>query len=258
MEHISNAINMEMFSKRMIQTQDGESQQSSIKLLETDCPLCGNRGYTIVPRGDCLVAVICKCDAIRRSMTRIKKSGLSELVEEYTLDKYETDESWRKDAKEKAIAFLDDHTGKWFGCFGQVGSGKTHLCTAICVEFLKAGKPVIYMPWRDDIVPLKASVTDEEEYSKAINELKTVEVLYIDDLFKTEEGRRPTAGDINIAFELLNYRYNNRSLITLVSCERQIGDIMDIDEAVGTRIYQRCKEYCVSIKKDPKKNWRLK
>ena len=50
---------------------------------------------------------------------------------------------------------------------------------------------------------------------------KNVEVLYIDDLFKTgkSEGglQKPTAGDINLAFEIINYRYKATSVITVTS-----------------------------------------
>ena len=40
---------------------------------------------------------------------------------------------------------------------GQVGAGKTHLCTAMVGEFLKRGISAKYMLWRDDALKLKAS-----------------------------------------------------------------------------------------------------
>jgi len=125
------------------------------------------------------------------------------------------------------------------------------------VEFINAGNAAHYMLWRDEIVPLKASVMDDEAYEKAIRKLKEIKVLYIDDFFKTERGKMPTTAEINIAFEILNYRYNNRDLITIISSERLIDDIIDIDEAVGSRIYERSREHCLVIQYDRTKNYRL-
>ena len=82
-------------------------------------------------------------------------------------------------------------------------------------------------------------------------------MLYIDDFFKTERGKSPTSGDINIAFELLNYRYINGQLITIISCERDVDEVMRIDEAVGSRIYERTRGNCVCIDSKPGRNYRL-
>ena len=114
------------------------------------------------------------------------------------------------------------------------------------------------MLWRDEVVKLKAMVTNDERYEKAMGELKKVKVLYIDDFFKTEKGKAPTAGDVNISFELLNFRYVNKDMITIVSSERDISEILKVDEAVGSRIYERVKEYCLIIEADPDKNFRIR
>ena len=87
---------------------------------------------------------------------------------------------------------------------------------------------------------------------------KKAEVLYIDDLFKTEQGKNPTTADINVAFEILNYRYRNPQLITLISSEKTIQELVRIDEAVGSRIFEMSRDFCVNIGKDIKKNYRLK
>ncbi len=224
-----------------------------------DCPVCKNRGYIAVLSEDNHQALReCKCMETRKCYSRIERSGLKQLMEEYTFSAYRTTEPWQCKAKTMAERFLQDYHGKWFFAGGQVGSGKTHLCTAMVGEFLMAGKAAKYMLWRDEIVSIKAVVTEDDAYSKKINELKKVPVLYIDDFFKTERGKQPTTAEINIAFELLNYRYNNKDLITIISSERLIDDLIDIDEAVGSRIYQRVKEYCLVIDYDRTKNYRLK
>ena len=88
--------------------------------------------------------------------------------------------------------------------------------------------------------------------------LKEVKVLYIDDLFKTERGKSPTQSDIQITFEIINTRYNNKNTITLFSCEKLIQDLLEIDEAIGSRIYQMAKHYTIEIREDKRKNIRLR
>jgi DNA replication protein DnaC len=219
---------------------------------------CGGKGYTISKRADGTVwGKECDCVRVRRALKAIERSGLKELLDDYTFDSFQEHERWQEDAKETAMNYIKNSNG-WFGFFGQVGCGKTHLCTAICGEMLRVGKSVRYMAWRDDVTRLKANVMDDEYYSREMRRYKTADVLYIDDLFKTEAGKRPTQADVNIAFEILNYRYNNKELMTILSSELQIEDLLAIDEAVGSRIYERCRKYQVSVKADKRKNYRLR
>lgn len=89
-----------------------------------------------------------------------------------------------------------------------------------------------------------------------MSDLKSVPVLYIDDLFKGAE--RPTQGDLNIAFELLNHRYNNENLYTIISTEKLLDDLIRIDEAIGSRIAERSKGHRIQLNRDPARNWRTK
>ena len=83
----------------------------------------------------------------------------------------------------------------------------------------------------------------------------------VNNLFKTGKApdgakQRPTAADVNAAFEILNYRYNNQKKLTIISSECTIDDILDIDEAVGGRIFERAKAF--SLKPDKRRNYRLR
>ena len=143
------------------------------------------------------------------------------------------------------------------------GCGKTHICTAICREFLLHESEVVYMLWRDDIVRIKAAITDSEEYSGEIQRYKQAETLYIDDLFKTGRGQddsgmqKPTAADINVAFEILNYRYNNK-LPTIISSECTMSELLKIDEAIAGRIVECASPMVLAVRPDKGKNYRLK
>lgn len=192
----------------------------------------------------------------RRSLRLIRKSGLGDMLERYKFQTYQTPEKWQQMAKKKAMDYIADHDGKWFVAAGTVDSGKTHLCTAICGVMLDAGLEVRYMLWRDHSVQIKAAVNDSEAYSAMVEPLKRVKVLYIDDLFKTAKGENGTAkvttGDINLAFELLNARYNRKDLVTIISTELTIGQIVDIDEAVGSRVYERSNGYYLKLSGEEK------
>lgn len=224
-----------------------------------NCEKCQDTGFTVERRHDSVfhydydVRIQCEC-AIRAMMLKnIRRSGLESSIERMTFDNFEVRADWQREALNTAKNFKNG----WLLLCGQVGSGKTHLGTAVVGEFLRRGKTARYMLWRDDSVRLKAVVTDDSEYSRAMEPLKRCDLLYIDDFFKTERGKRPTQGDINLAHELLNYRYVNQ-LPTIISCELSLPEILDIDEAVGSRIYQMSKGQVVSISHDPKKNWRLR
>lgn len=230
-----------------------------------ECESCKNKGFVakLVEKPDGTYShcfADCRCVEIRNSIMRMKRSGLKDIIKDYTFDKFEDAEPWQTAVKTAAMDYAQNPEG-WFFLGGQSGAGKTHLCTAICREFLLSGRQVRYMLWRDDIVRIKGAVTDSEEYSKAIDEFKRVDVLYIDDLFKTGKAadnsyQKPTAADINVAFEIINFRYNNPALLTIISSELSEDELIDIDEAVGGRIYERAKALTIGKSRD--RNYRIR
>lgn len=243
-------------------------------LNDTDgynCELCKNRGDSaVVVHNDQFgywteTLVPCKCQRIRQAIRRLNRSGLKNIVKDYTFAKYECPEAWQQKIKQTAMAFCKDDASDWFFIGGQSGAGKTHICTAIAVHYIKAGMDCRYMLWRDEIARIKAMVNDHEAYDQLMRPLKETPVLYIDDLFKGGKGddgkyKPPTAADVNAAFEIINYRYNNPGLITIISSERTLADMFDIDEAIAGRITERTKArgYCFNLRKDRSRNWRLK
>lgn len=226
------------------------------KLTGYDCPMCLNRGKFMEIRKESgrvyRVFRECECMKTRKSLREIERSGLAPLMGECTFDTWEEREPWHKQAKKLAMAYAENPDG-WFVMAGSVGAGKTHLCTAVCGELLKRAIPVRYVLWRDLTTQAKAVLMNNEAYQAFVAPLKRIKVLYIDDLFKTG-GQKPTPGDINLAFEILNNR-GNGGLPTVISSELTVEDITNIDEATGSRIYQRSKGYYIPLR--GKKNWRL-
>ncbi len=226
-----------------------------------DCPTCRNKGWVYFLQEGQVTAQRCKCMVRRRTLDRLKKSGMEGLISRLTFDTFETRESWQRTAKSIAMRYAEEPAG-WFLASGAVGAGKTHLCTAICGSLIEAGKDVRYMLWTQDAKALKRDVMNSDVYDAMMDPFKKVQVLYIDDFFKA--GRDPTGrpkvteADISLAHELLNHRYNNRSLITIISTELDIREIMDIDAAVGSRIYEMSKNGNILSFTGNDKNYRLK
>lgn len=264
MEHI---FNQPMTPEERAKNEAESFNLSSGSLNLTDgynCDKCCNRGLIMraFDNGGVWSTVCSECDCvkIRTTIKRMQRSGLKNIIKDYTFAKYQAVEDWQVKLKDAAVKYADNPSG-WFFIGGQTGAGKTHLCTAICREFLLNGRAVKYMLWRDDVVKLKGAVNDTDTYASLMDAYKRTEVLYIDDLFKTGKGadgqkQQPTAADINIAFEILNYRYNNPALLTIISSECTVNDIIEIDEATGGRIFERAEAF--SLKPDKRKNYRLK
>lgn len=203
-----------------------------------------------------MVARECPCMGKRRNLLRIQKSGLERMMEDYTFEKFKAEEDWQRTAKNTAKAYSTFGDG-WFLICGNPGTGKTHLCTAICKVLIDMGMSVRYELWRELAPSMKASVNDREEYSAMMDKLKSIDVLYLDDFLKTRkvDGKRHyTDADVNFAFELINARYISRKR-TIISTELSIGEIMEVDEALGSRIAEMAKGYIVKAEGE---NWRLK
>lgn len=243
-----------------------------------DCSICKNRGYNNfheVRNGKIYYFVRdCTCKKIRNEFQHLEQCGISKKkLEKYTFDNYKANDAWRLNYKTKALVYLEDfhkdpeNFNKWFVVSGLSGVGKTHLCTAIYIDLLKSGKRVKYMPWKaatDELLQLKKStyMENQKKYQKEMQALKTVDVLYIDDLFKlfptSDFERKPL---LDIAFMILDARSQNE-LITIISTEEMQEDIGALDIAICGRIKDGCKRnktesYWAQIKKDPSRNYRM-
>lgn len=225
-----------------------------------NCRHCRNKGDIEIAINGKIYARPCSCMTVRNTIHRMEETGLGNLFEKYTFANYKTTEGWQKIICDTAKAFIRDRNSLFY-ISGQSGAGKSMICTAIFKEFLKIGMTGKYMLWNDDTTALKQSITGKESYEAIMGEIKRAQCLYIDDFMK----REPTAADVNIAFEIINYRYNksrsdpNRRYITIISTERSIEEVTECDEAIGGRLYEMAEnKYYLNIMKDEAKNYRLK
>jgi DNA replication protein DnaC len=261
MERIAQQIktNLQDSSQRnhenLQKLKEREFKQTSYK-----CSKCCDTGWILIPQEDRQpLAVTCECRKIEKLKSEWKYSGINVEQSKYTFSNFEVWNEASRRIKDTAGAYCTDfddirdkRRNSLLVC-GQVGSGKSHISIAVALNFLKQNIRVVYMPYRDTITEIKQNMIDQEYYKKAISKYQLCEVLLIDDLFKGKIND----SDINVMFEIINYRYLN-FLPIVVSSEFSIDKLLNFDEGVGSRIYEMAKDYVVEIEQDIRNNYRLK
>ena len=219
---------------------------------EYKCYKCRDMTFILIDNE----AVPCECRQVRQAEEILKKSGISEEFRNKRFNNFNyTIENQVYEAYKEAYMYtknfksLEKERCNSIMFMGQVGAGKPHLSLAIANELMEDGVGVVYMSYREVITRLKQNIMDEVYYHRVISKYKNARVLLIDDLFKG----KVTESDINIMFELLNFRYFNK-LPVIVSCEMDVDRILSVDEAIGSRLVEMCK--CVEVK-GKKLNYRM-
>lgn len=226
-----------------------------------DCPECLNRGYISVIKDDVIVQRECQCMITRRGFLKMEAAGFGKIAEKYTFDRYVTREEWQKRAKEKAMKYVRENPDKWLFFGGQSGCGKTHLCTAVCMELMNQRHDVLYVLWRDLVHYMEQNRFKGENYNAKIWELQDIEVLYIDDFLKTtckdQYGKlKPSEMELNTAYEIVNSRIISGKK-TIISSELHINDISVLDEATGGRISEASENWQIMLNYDKTRNFRF-
>ena len=203
---------------------------------------------------DRLVTRTCNCAAIRKGIAHLEKMGLLEAVRGSNIKDFRTDQPHQKKMKQTVQDFLKNTGGAWLYMGGQPGCGKTMLCNYVYGRLLNAGYDCWYMSWTEESKTLRRYANNPEAFERHAYPLTHAEVLYIDDLMK---GTMPTAAEKALAFEIINARYRaNR--ITIISSEWLLDNLIDLDEATGSRILEKAGEFVVNVLPDRAKNYRTK
>ena len=228
------------------------------------CELCHDSGWVEVDPETRAVRK-CACQLAREAEERMARSGLAQAVQTQTFEAFvqKTPLQQRlfklgQDYLAAVLASRDNPRRPWLYIGGNPGSGKTHICTAICGELLKANIGCRYMQWLDETRRLKALVNDED-FEDYVADYINTPVLYVDDLLKQKYTAQPTfsEADIKIAFTILNARYLQNKP-TIISSEWDLIDqLLAADEGVFSRVYERCKGYTLTIERNPANNYRL-
>ena len=244
-------------------------QSTTVSSTKPKCPLCGDTGWIFGRREDGYTfSDECECQKAKRALVLIRRSGLGDAIEQQTFDSFRVENETQAQIKRTARAYADEllslpseaQRKPWMYVGGNPGAGKSHICTAVCGELLRANREVIYMQWLTESRQLKAYV-NEPDFDRMVDKYVDCSVLYIDDLFKQtyKAGQNPalTDADIKMAFIILNNRYLGNKP-TIISSEWELGSLLDADEGVFSRVYERCKRYTVHIPRDMQNNFRLR
>lgn len=214
------------------------------------------------------VWVVCPCQTQRKARLLMKSSEITEDFQKLNFNNYETEgrEPVVAKIKQRAIAYckdfqnIRDDRANSIAILGQPGVGKTHILSAIANGMMTNWLVgVHYFPYVEGLEDLKASFGDDTtSVATKLQRLKDVEVLFVDDLFKPLNGKpRATDWQVEKMFEIINYRYLNKKPI-LVSSELSFDDMLAIDQATATRIFEMCSKYTITVEDDIKLNYRLK
>lgn len=228
------------------------------------CPKCKDQTGYIEKHDGVDVWVRCGCVEWRKAQKLMKASEITDEFQNMGFKNFNVDgkPSVIRDIRDCAMTYLKEfesirhERANSIALLGQPGVGKTHLLTAVSNNLInKFGVPVLYFPYVEGFNDLKDDFNKLEE---KLERMKNVEVLYIDDLFKPVKGNpRATEWQVEQTYAVINYRYLNHKPI-LISSELTVDELVDIDEALGTRIYQMCRDFTVVIKGDRKElNHRL-
>ncbi|MFK3811817.1 ATP-binding protein [Bacillus halotolerans] len=221
-----------------------------------ECPKCKDQLGYIENRDGYEVWVRCKCIERRRIRKLMNSSDITTEFEKLKFKNFTTEgkPAVVKDAYDTAVEYYKDFDSiqgtrsNSIALLGQPGSGKTHLLTAISNKLIKSKNIAVqYFPYVEGFNDLK---DDFDKLEEKLNRMKEIEVLFIDDLFKPMNGKpRATDWQVEQTYSVINYRYLNHKPV-LISSELDIEKLVEIDEALGTRIYEMCADYCVIIKGD--------
>lgn len=252
-----------------------KSRSSVTKSEDTEtynCPNCKDKGFVLENDPDLdeegnqkswpsglpkFIEILrdCQCSKKRQSAHLMKFSEITDEFKKMTFGNFtlEGKQDVVRNAHQCAVDYykafdqIKDQRINSISLLGQPGAGKTHLLTALANNLiLKKQISVLYFPFVEGFNNLKDDFTQLEE---KLTKMKRIGVLFIDDLFKGRDF--PTPFQIEQMFGVINYRYLNHKPI-MISSEKTVDELCDIDEALGTRIYQMCQGYTVVMKGDRK------
>lgn len=231
------------------------------------CAKCKDEGFIYYEKEDEYgnirqYAKPCECRIKENNEKRIAKANVSELFKKCTFYNFKEHTLEQEKVKKKCVDFYRQLVNcdvevkvKWLLLSGQVGSGKTHLAISILNNLIKNGINVLYTNYKDLIRELSQSAMDKLEYDQHINKCVNADVLLIDDLFKSRNNAEITKATLEYMYQIINKRYLNNA-ITIFTSEKSVNELLEIDEAIGSRIVQMTnKEFIVNMEKI--KNYRL-
>lgn len=184
-DEIVKAIEVLIFEKKEILQKNKLPQ--NVYDIWWDCPLCQDTGFSEP-------GVKCKCKKQEQILAHFQDSGLSPEQERQTfanfsLDWY-ADKPRHREILNKCLDFVEKVSAGEMAenlfLYGPVGTGKTHLCSAVANFCLQAGKSVVYLKTGQLLDLIRqykfGSFSEEIPQENKLKFLYRVNLLIIDDL----------------------------------------------------------------------------
>jgi len=229
--------------------QKSKEHLNTLPKITYSCEICKDVGGTISVKDGVEYYSECECQKSSKTERLFKSSHLTFEFRQKTFDSWDT--TWLSDEVRKAHKCALNYAGAFdrirntrrnsISLLGNSGAGKTHLLTAISNTLIKKGISVHYFPFVEGFNELKS---DFDDLNNRIEKMQKADVLFIDDLFKGRKDNTPF--QIEQMFGVINYRYMNH-LPILISSEKTVDDLIRIDEALGSRIYEMSKDFTVEL-----------
>lgn len=207
----------------------------------------------------------CECAKLRKLNRLIKSSAITEEFQKMGFTNFNTEGLSPEIVRMKETAMLyyqhfdQIRKQRINSClfYGQPGCGKTHLLTAISNNLMHKKKVgVLYFPYLDGVRNMSENNFEKKDH--IMQQMRDVPVLFIDDLFKPIGGK-PSAIHWQVVAmqEVVNHRYLN-NLPILVSTELDFQTLVEIDEALASRIFEMASDFTVTVTKTMANNYRFR
>lgn len=223
--------------------------------VKYDCPKCEDRGYVFEIQDGYEVAVPCECLEKKQSVEKLALSNLTEAFKQRTFKTFIVNNEWQLEAKAKAMDYSKNfkETNASLILSGQPGSGKTHLGVASMLRLIENNTGCVYREYISMLTDLKQTSMDEEEYIRSLEKYINPPVLFLDDFLKGE----PTVADRKHVYKIINTRYL-KSMPMIISTEKSVKEILNWDEAIGSRIIEMCQGNVIEFPRGLENNYRLR
>lgn len=242
---------MNMTFKKMLEERVANLlKENNVEKFETkyDCEKCRDLGYVFVSNdqgGE--IAIECECLQRKQSLQKLEKCGLSDAFKKRTFKTYITDTKYQFEAKAKAMQFCKEfkESNSSLILCGKPGSGKTHLGVAVMLNLIEKNIGCKYEEYTSMIMTLKQSVLDEANFITEIDKYLNPRVVFIDDFLKG----KPSDADLKYIYRVVNTRYLKGKPM-IISTEMRMEDIIQWDEAIGSRIMEMCQGNVITFDED--------
>lgn len=205
----------------------------------------------------------CPCRKKERIERLLKSSQITAKFQEKRFENFSLEDIPEivREAYRKAMIYYSKFESirktpeNWIFLSGNPGCGKTHLLMSIVNNLVLGGEEVLYFPFVEGFEEIKNDMKKEDLNKARLDKMKSVPVLFIDDLFKPPG--KPTDYELKQMFNVLNHRYLEK-IPTLISSELSISQLVGYDEGFGSRINEMTKDFRVIIKGGKELNYRLR